>query len=46
MADKQTVTVAVDKPKDRAGRVGLTVTPPGGGDAVSYTCACDKSSRW
>jgi hypothetical protein len=42
VTDKQTVTVAVDKPKDKAGRVGLTVTPPGGGDAVSYTCACDK----
>ena len=35
------VQVTVDKPKDKNGRVGLTVSPPGG-EAVTYTCACDK----
>ncbi len=39
--EKQSVKVTIDKPKDKNGRVGLTVTPPGG-EAVSYTCACDK----
>ena len=39
--EEQTVKVVIDKPKDKNGRVGLTVTPPGG-EAVSYTCACDK----
>jgi hypothetical protein len=41
LLEKQELTVTVDKPKDKSGRVGLTVTPPGG-EAVSYTCACDK----
>ncbi len=41
LLEKQSLTVAVDRPKDKSGRVGLTVTPPGG-EAVSYACACDK----
>lgn len=41
LLEEQSVKVAIDKPKDKAGRVGLTVSPPGG-DAVSYTCACEK----
>lgn len=41
LLEKQTLQVTIDKPKDRTGRVGLTVTPPGG-EAVSYTCACGK----
>ncbi len=41
LLEKQTLKVTIDKPKDKNGRVGLTVTPPGG-DAVSYSCACDK----
>jgi hypothetical protein len=41
LLEKQTLQVTIDKPKDKTGRVGLTVTPPGG-EAVSYTCACDK----
>jgi hypothetical protein len=41
VAPGQAVTVAVDKPKDKNGRVGLTVTAPDG-TAVSYTCVCDK----
>jgi hypothetical protein len=41
LLDKQTLVVKVDKPKDKDGRVGLTVTPPGL-DEVSYTCACEK----
>lgn len=41
LLEKQTLKVTIDKPKDKNGRVGLTVTPPGA-DAVSYTCTCDK----
>jgi hypothetical protein len=41
LLEKQSVKVTIDKPKDKNGRVGLTVTPPGG-EAVSYTCTCDK----
>lgn len=37
----QTLAVAVDKPRDKIGRVGLTVTAASG-TAVSYTCVCDK----
>jgi hypothetical protein len=41
LIDKQKLVVKVDKPKDKEGKVGLTVTPPGL-DEVSYTCTCDK----
>jgi hypothetical protein len=41
LLEKQTLKVTIDKPKDKNGRVGLTVTPPGG-DAVTYSCTCDK----
>jgi hypothetical protein len=41
LLDKQKLIVKVDKPKDKEGKVGLTVTPPGL-DEVSYTCTCDK----
>ncbi len=41
LLEGQTVSVTIDAPKDKNGRVGLTVSPPGG-DAVSYTCTCDK----
>jgi hypothetical protein len=41
LLEEQKVTVAIDRPKDKDGRVGLTVTAPGG-DAVTYACACEK----
>ncbi len=41
MLEEQTLKVAIDKPKDEGGRVGLTITPKNGSE-VSYTCACDK----
>lgn len=41
LLENQTLKVTIDKPKDKTGRVGLTVSPPSG-DAVSYTCTCDK----
>jgi len=41
LLDKQILKVKIDKPKDKDGRIGLTVTPPGL-DEVSYTCVCDK----
>lgn len=41
LPEEQSVKVAIDKPRDKEGQVGLTVTAPGG-DAVTYTCACDK----
>jgi hypothetical protein len=41
LIDKQVLKVTIDKPKDKNGRVGLTVTPPGL-DEVSYACTCDK----
>jgi len=41
LVDKQKLIVKIDKPKDKEGRVGLSVTPPGL-DEVSYTCTCNK----
>ena len=41
LPEQQTLSVAIDKPRDKNGRVGLTVTGPGGGTA-SYSCACGK----
>lgn len=41
LLEEQTVKVTINKPKEKGGQVGLTVTAPGG-DAVTYSCACDK----
>lgn len=41
LLEKQTLKVTVDKPKDKNGRVTMTVSPSSG-EAVSYTCTCDK----
>ena len=41
LLEEQTLKVAIDKPKDADGRVGLTITPKDGSE-VSYTCACDR----
>ncbi len=39
--DKQQITLTIEKPKDKAGRVGLKIKPPGL-DEICYTCACEK----
>lgn len=41
LPDERTLKVAIDKPRDKNGRVEMTLTAPGGG-VVSYTCACGK----
>jgi hypothetical protein len=41
LIDGRTLTVTVDAPRDKTGRVGLTLTASTGA-SVSYTCACDK----
>src|SRR5262245_34912093 len=41
LVDKQELKVRVDKPKDAAGRVSLTIKPPGL-ENITYGCACDK----
>ena len=41
LPDKQAITVTVDKPKDRTGRVCLTIRPPGLGE-ITYVCRCEK----
>jgi hypothetical protein len=41
LVEKQELTVTVDRPKDRDGRVGLTIRPPELGE-ISYLCTCDK----
>jgi hypothetical protein len=41
LLEEKTLKVAIDKPKDDKGRVGLTITPKDGTE-VSYTCACEK----
>jgi hypothetical protein len=41
LVDKQELKVRVDRPKDGAGRVGLTIKPPGL-EHISYGCACGK----
>jgi hypothetical protein len=41
LPDKQTLTVRIDRPKGKDGRVGLTIRPPGLGE-ITYTCTCDK----
>ncbi|MCU0703480.1 MAG: hypothetical protein MUF18_05830 [Fimbriiglobus sp.] len=41
LLEEQSLKVTIDAAKDKNGRVGLTVVPPGGNE-VSYTCVCDK----
>jgi hypothetical protein len=41
LVDRQELKVKAEKAKDAAGRIGLTITPPGLGE-VTYACACDK----
>ena len=41
LVEKQELTVKVEKPKDEAGRISLTITPPQLGD-ITYACTCDK----
>lgn len=41
LADKQTLTVKINKQKDENGRITLELTPPQM-EAVTYACACDK----
>lgn len=41
LPEKQEMTVKVSKPKDKDGRVGMTIQPPGLGE-ITYTCMCDK----
>ena len=41
LPDKQTMRVAVDRPRDKDDRVGLTIGPPGVGE-ISYSCVCNK----
>ena len=41
LLDDQKLTITIVKPKDKAGRVGLTIKPPGL-DEITYTCACEK----
>lgn len=41
LPDRQVCKVSIDKPKDKANRVGLSVEPPGLGE-ITYTCMCDK----
>jgi len=41
LVDDQSLSVAVKKPKDADGRVGLTISPPGLGD-ITYSCTCGK----
>ncbi|MBX9583089.1 MAG: hypothetical protein K2X87_22510 [Gemmataceae bacterium] len=41
LVEKQELTVTVDRPKDKDGRVGLTIQPPEMGE-ITYLCTCDK----
>lgn len=41
LPEKLEMPVKVHKPKDKEGRVGLTIQPPGLGE-ITYTCLCDK----
>ena len=41
LVEKQRLKVTVDKPKDKDGRVGVTIKPPELGE-ISYACTCDK----
>ncbi len=41
LADGKSMKVTIDTPKDKAGRIGLTLDAPGLGE-IQYTCVCDK----
>ena len=41
LADGKSMKVTVDTPKDKGGRIGLTLDAPGLGE-IQYTCVCDK----
>jgi len=41
LPEKLEMPVTVCKPKDKDGRVGMKIEPPGVGE-ISYTCLCDK----
>jgi hypothetical protein len=41
LVDREVLKVKVDKPKDAAGRVSLTIKPPGL-ENITYGCTCDK----
>ena len=41
LTDKQVLKVEINRPKDKDGRITLTLHPPGI-DEVNYACACDK----
>lgn len=41
LADGKTMKLTVDTPKDKSGRIGVTLHPPGLGE-IQYACVCDK----
>lgn len=41
LADGKTMKLTVDSPKDKTGRIGVTLLPPGLGE-IQYACVCDK----
>jgi len=41
LADGQSMKVTINSPKDKSGRIGITLFPPGLGE-IQYTCVCDK----
>jgi hypothetical protein len=41
LIDEKKLKVTVDKAKDKNGRIGLTLAPPGV-DEIAYTCTCEK----
>lgn len=41
LVEKQEMKVKVDKPKDAAGRISVTIKPPGL-ENITYACTCDK----
>jgi hypothetical protein len=41
LPDRQKLKVTINRPRDRYGRVGLTICPPELGD-ITYSCMCNK----
>ena len=41
LVEGQNLKVTVDKPKDKTGRIGMTLDAPGLGE-IQYSCVCDK----